>query len=373
MANPEIPFSDLSAQYATIKSEIDEAILRVISENAYIRGPYVNVFERQFAEFCDAKHCIGVGNGTDALFLILKALEIGPGDEVLVPAMTFIATSEAVSMAGAKPVFVDVDSDTYTIDPVDIERKVTLKTKAVIPVHLYGHPANMKRIREISDRHNLKVIQDSAQAHGAEIDGKPLIKYGDYLCFSFYPGKNLGAYGDAGAVVMNDDSMAEQIKMLSNHGRKSKYDHKFEGINSRMDGIQGAVLSIKLKRLTYWTQLRRNWASIYENILGGIKAITIPKTCFNSKHVYHLYTILAEDRDDLKKHLSSCGMCTGMHYPAALPFLQAYSKLDHVPADFPNAYKIQNQTLSIPMFPELGEKRALSVGRAIQNYYKNGT
>ncbi|WP_147819499.1 DegT/DnrJ/EryC1/StrS family aminotransferase [Salidesulfovibrio onnuriiensis] len=365
----KIPFTDLNAQYAALEEDLQKAMARVIADKAFIRGPYTEKFETEFAEYCGARHCVGVGNGTDAIYLALKAMEIGPGDEVLVPAMTFVATSEAVTMSGATPVFVDVDPASYTMNPAEAEKKITPKTKAVIPVHLYGHPADMTAIRILADTHGLKIIQDAAQAHGAGIDGMPIAGYGDCQTYSFYPGKNLGAYGDAGAVVTNDDKLAGKVKMLANHGRTSKYDHKFEGINSRMDGLQGAILSVKLNHLKDWTGLRCRWAKLYSQALKGINQITPPAVRDGADHVYHLYVVMANNRDALQKHLSEHDIATGIHYPIALPFLEAYSRMQHVKTDFPVAAAMQEKALSLPMFPELEGKKILQVVDAIKDFY----
>ena len=313
MSNVKIPFMDLSAQYAAIEPEITSVMAEVIAANAYIRGPFVEQFEEDFAAYSHTNHCIGVANGTDALFLALKAMGIGPDHEVLVPAMTFVATSEAVTMAGATPVFVDIDPVTFTLDPDAMAKKISPRTKAVIPVHLYGHPADMKSIRKLADHYNLKIIQDGAQAHGATIGDTPIATFGDCTCFSFYPGKNLGAYGDAGGVVTNDETLAQQIRMLANHGRKSKYDHEFEGVNSRMDGLQGGVLSVKLKYLDTWTDLRRTWAGMYDNALKDLDGVATPTMSNGIGHAYQLYVILAEDRDALRAYLADRGIATGVH------------------------------------------------------------
>ena len=370
MVKKKIHFVDLKVQYKNIKQEVDQAIQNVIADTAFIRGKYVQEFEKNFAVYCEAKYCIGVGNGTDALFIALKSLNVGPGDEVIVPANTFIATSEAVSMTGASVVFVDCDPETYNIDVNLIESKITSKTKAIIPVHLYGQPANMTVISDISKRHDLKIIQDCAQAHGATIDGKPLIYFGDVLCFSFYPGKNLGAYGDAGAVVTNDDDIAEKALMFANHGRTGKYNHEFEGINSRMDGLQGSILNVKLKYLNQWTECRIKNAAVYDQLLKDLSHIELPKASPNVKHVYHLYVIRTKRRDALQKFLKETGIATGIHYPIALPNLKAYKHLDHKGNDFPVANQYQNEILSIPMYPELSEDMMEYVSQKIISFFR---
>jgi dTDP-4-amino-4,6-dideoxygalactose transaminase len=362
----KVPFVDLKMQHQSICEELASAIQNVIHDTAFIRGKYVKEFATNFSKFCEAKYCIGVGNGTDALFVALKSLKIGEGDEVVVPANTFIATSEAVSMTGAKVVFADCDPNNYCMDLNFLQQAITPKTKAVIPVHLYGCPADMTKIRNIADKHDLKIVQDCAQAHGAEISGKALSKFGDILCFSFYPGKNLGAYGDAGAIVLNDADLAERIEMFANHGRKDKYNHEYEGINSRMDGIQGAVLNVKLRRLEEWTEKRRKNASHYDNLLRNIPGIHVPKSDDSIKHVYHLYVIRSKKRDELRHHLGNKGISTGIHYPVALPNLNAYRYLGYKPEDFPVASMYQDEILSLPMFPELTEEMIEYVACQIQ-------
>ena len=355
----EIPFVDLKAQYASIKGEIDQAISDVISSSAFIGGPFVKAFESSFAAFCGAKHCIGVGNGTDAIFLVLKAMGIGRGDEVITAANSFIATSEAITMAGARVVFVDIDSRTFNIDPSKLENKITTKTKAIIPVHLYGQPAEMDPILEIARNHGLKVIEDAAQAHGATYKGRRVGTLGDAACFSFYPGKNLGAYGDGGAIVTSDDELAIKARMLANHGRVDKYDHKIEGVNSRLDGLQAAILSAKLPHLSAWTESRRKNAKLYNELLTGISSIETPVEAAEVKSVYHLYVIRVKNglRSQLQQHLKNMGVSTGIHYPIALPALSAYSYLNHRDGDFPTAISASKEILSLPMFPELNEEQ----------------
>jgi len=352
-----IPLVDLKVQYLSIKNEIDEAIERVIADTAFINGKYVQEFEVNFSQYCSAKHCIGVGNGTDAIFIALKALRIGPGDEVIVPANTFVATSEAVTQAGATVVFVDCDPETYNINLNLIESAINSKTKAIVPVHLYGQPADMHRIREISDNYGLKIIQDCAQAHGATIDSSSLVNYGDILCYSFYPGKNLGAYGDAGAIVMNDDALATHARMIANHGRIGKYDHEFEGTSSRMDGLQGAILNVKLRYLPDWTRKRQKNAASYNHLLEKFEAVVTPYVMDSANHVYHLYVIRTKRRDELQGYLKQNGISAGIHYPTALPNLKAYKHLKHSPDDFPVANQYQDEILSLPMFPELKEEQ----------------
>lgn len=348
-----IPFVDLKIQNKRIGNEIYRVIVNLISETSFIRGKYVEEFEKNFAAFCEAKFCLGVGSGTDALFIALKALDVGIGDEVILPANSFIATSEAVTMTGARVVFVDCDPECYNIDLNLIESKITANTKAIIPVHLYGQSVDMTAISDLAKKHDLKIVQDCAQAHGATFDNKALSHFGNVLCFSFYPGKNLGAFGDAGAVVTNDAALAQKAAMIANHGRIKKYDHEFEGINSRMDGIQGAVLNVKLKYLEERNRSRHKRADFYTKLLKGVGDVKLPSCLPKSSHVYHLYVIRSEARNELKSYLDNEGISTGIHYPIALPNLKAYSYLSHKPQDFPVASQYQDQILSLPMYPEL--------------------
>ena len=295
----KIPLVDLKAQYERIKDEINAAIQEVIATSAFIGGPYVRAFEEAFAKFCGVKHCIGVGNGTDALFIALKSLGIGAGDEVITASNSFIATSEVITMTGAQVVFCDIDPKTYNIDVSQIEAKIAPQTKAIIPVHLYGQPADMDPLLELACRYGLKIVEDAAQAHGARYKGQMVGSLGDAACFSFYPGKNLGAYGDGGAIVTNDDELALKIRMFANHGRVDKYDHKIEGMNSRLDGLQAAILSVKLKYLEEWTEARRQLAYLYNNLLADSEIVT-PVEIENARSVYHLYVVrLRNDTRDL--------------------------------------------------------------------------
>ena len=364
-----IPFVDLKKQYKSIKGEIDKAISEVIEKTAFVGGPFRKSFEENFAAFCGVKNCVGVGNGTDALCISLRAMDIGPGDEVITAANSFIATSEAISMAGAKVVFVDIDPGTYNIDINKIEEKITERTKAIIPVHLFGQPADMDSILDIANRHSLKVLEDAAQAHGAMYKERKIGSIGDTACFSFYPGKNLGAYGDGGAIVTNDDELAERAQMIANHGRLDKYDHKFEGVNSRLDGIQAAILEVKLKHLPEWTEQRRQNAYLYKRYLKGSGVVT-PVEIPEAKAVYHLYVVRVNDgkREKLQDYLKSFGIATGIHYPIALPNLTAYEYLKHKEADFAEASKASREILSLPMFPELEEEQIAFVAEKIKEF-----
>ena len=364
-----IPFVDLRAQHLSIASEIDDAFASVVAETAFIAGKYAAEFEADFAAYCQARHCVGVANGTDALFLVLKALGIGRGDEVIVPANTFIATSEAVSSTGARVVFADVDPKTYNLDVEQAEARLTPRTRAIIAVHLYGQPAPMEALADLCRRSGVQLVQDCAQAHGATLHGKPLSAFGGPLCFSFYPAKNLGAYGDAGAIVTGDGDLAQACRVRSNHGRSSKHEHAVEGVNSRLDGLQGAVLTVKLRHLESWLERRRAIAATYDRLLEGAGDVVTPWVAEGARHVYHLYVIRTAHRDALRAHLEERGVQTGIHYPIALPNLEAYRHLGHRPEDFPVASRYQSQVLSLPMYPELSGEMAARVASEIRAFF----
>jgi len=349
-----IPFVDLKIQYLSIKDQVDRAITDVISNSAFIGGSHVKQFEKEFAEYCGSKHCIGVGNGTDSLYIALKSLGIGRGDEVITSAFSFIATSEAITLSGAKTVFVDIDPFSYNINVNKIEEKITDKTKAIIPVHLYGRPAEMDKIEKIAKKYDLKIIEDAAQAHGANYMGRKVGSMGDIASFSFYPGKNLGAYGDGGALVTDNDDLADRARKIANHGRISKYDHEIEGVNSRLDGIQAAILNIKLAYLDKWTENRISNAETYYEQLKKSDLQT-PVNTNEVKSVFHLYVIRLQgrNRETFREKLSSEGIATGIHYPIALPYLKAYSYLNNNDNDFPEAKRASKEVVSLPMFPEL--------------------
>jgi dTDP-4-amino-4,6-dideoxygalactose transaminase len=365
----KIPLVDLKKQYKSIKNEIDEAVFNVISQSAFIGGSYVKSFETAFADFCNVKHCVGVGNGTDAIFLALKALGIGSGDEVITAANSFVATSEAITMTGAKVVFADINPVTYNISMGEVEQRITSKTKAIVPVHLYGQPADMEALQRIADQHGLKIVEDAAQAHGAMYRGLTVGSMGDMACFSFYPGKNLGAYGDAGAVVTDDQELAIKVRMLANHGRVEKYDHKMEGVNSRLDGLQAAVLSVKLKHLPAWNEQRRMNAYLYNQNLEKTEVIT-PIEIDDVKAVYHLYVVRVDKstRSVLQENLKSIGISTGVHYPIALPHLKAYAYLKHGVDAFPEATKASAEIVSLPMYPELTEQQIQYIAKHIGRF-----
>lgn len=353
----KVPFLDLKAQYSSIKDEIDAAVSAVIQETAFISGKFAEQFEEAFANYLGVDHCIGCANGTDAIEMALAAIGLQPDDEVIVPANSFIATSEAVTTAGGRVVFADVDPTSYNITVETITPKITDKTKAVIAVHLYGNPVDMDPIIDIAGRQNLKIFEDSAQAHGALYKGRHIGTIGDAGTFSFYPGKNLGAYGDAGAIVTNNAEINVFCRRIKNHGRLDKFDHELEGRNSRLDGIQGAILEVKLKHLEKWLEGRRSVAERYNELLSDVAGLTLPVQTEDSRHVYHLYVIQVDNRDEVRSRLKERGVSTGVHYPVALPFLGAYQHLKHSPADFPVAHRAMSRILSLPMCPELSQEQ----------------
>jgi dTDP-4-amino-4,6-dideoxygalactose transaminase len=348
-----VPLADLQLQYQTIKDEIDSAIAAVIRDSAFIRGPHVDAFEREFARAAEVKHCVSCANGTDALYLAMTALKVQPGDEVITTAHSWISTSAMITHAGATPVFCDTDGKTFTIDPAAIEAAITPRTVGIIPVHLYGQPADMRAITAIAEKHKLWVVEDCAQAHLARYRERPVGTFGVAATYSFYPGKNLGAMGDAGAVVTNDARLAERMAMLARHGGLVKHDHQIEGINSRLDGLQAAILSAKLRHLPAWTRARQDAARVYDAGLNQIEDVEVPQVAADRSHVYHLYTIKHPRRDALAAHLSANGVQTAINYPTALPFLAAYGRFKHCPEQFPNAYGDQGKILSLPMFAEI--------------------
>jgi dTDP-4-amino-4,6-dideoxygalactose transaminase len=348
-----VPFADLHLQYQTIKSDIDAAIASVIRDSAFIRGTYVDDFEAVFAAAVDAKHCVSCANGTDALYIAMAGLNVQRGDEVITTAHSWISTSAMITHAGGTAVFCDTDGSTFTIDPAAIENAITPRTVGIIPVHLYGQPADMDAIMAIAHRHQLWVIEDCAQAHLARYKDQQVGTFGSAATYSFYPGKNLGAMGDAGAIVTNDDSLARRMAMLARHGGLIKHQHEIEGINSRLDGLQAAILSAKLPHLPQWTRARQNAAAVYDAGLNQVPDVEIPQVAFDRTHVYHLYTVQHPRRDELATYLKANGVQTGINYPVALPFLEAYARFGHRPEQFPNAYRQQSRILSLPMFAEI--------------------
>jgi dTDP-4-amino-4,6-dideoxygalactose transaminase len=348
-----VPFNDLYAQYVSVKPEIDSAIAQTIETSAFVRGPAVAAFEDNFATLMGVPHCVSCANGTDALYIAMHALGVKPGDEVIVPAHSWISTSETVTQAGGTVVFCDTREADFTIDVHALEAKITDKTVGIIPVHLYGHPAQMDEVMRIAQKHDLWVIEDCAQAHLATFEGTKVGQFGDAATFSFYPGKNLGAMGDAGALVTGDAQLAQRAARFARHGGLVKGSHEIEGINSRMDGMQAAILNVKLNYIENWTVQRQAAAAKYLARLSGLDEVTLPRIDDGMQHVWHLFVIQHEDRDGLASFLREKGVQTAINYPTALPFLEAYRKFNHAPDDFPNAYHHQSRILSLPIFPEI--------------------
>lgn len=362
----QVPFVDLKAQYLSIKNEIDAAINNVINETAFIGGTYVKGFEAEFAKLYGVKHCIGVANGTDSLFIMMKMLGIGAGDEVITTAYSWISSSETITQAGAKPVFVDID-EYFTIDVNKIEASINENTKAIIPVHIHGQMCNMDAIMDIAQKHNLAVIEDCAQSHFSVYKGKRAGTIGIGGSFSFYPGKNLGAYGDAGCILTDDDALAEKCRMYANHGALKKHQHIIEGINSRLDGLQAAILTAKLPHIINWTKKRQHNTSLYNKYLQGISNIQLPQLRANTEHSYHLYVIKAEKRDELKAFLNNNGIETAIHYPTALPNMECYKHAQH--KAFPVSTNNESVILSLPMYPELQEEAIEYIAQKIREFY----
>ena len=367
----KVPFVDLKVQYQSIKEDMDKAIFDVINNTAFIGGKVVEDFEKEFAKLYGVKHCISAANGTDSLFIVMKMLGIGEGDEVITVANSWISSSETISQTGAKPVFVDIDPDYYSINEDLLEAAITTNTKLIIPVHLHGQMCDMDKIMEIANKHNIPVMEDCAQSHFSEFNGQRAGPIGLAGSFSFYPGKNLGAYGDAGCIITNDDELAKKCRMYARHGALKKHMHEIEGINSRLDGLQAAVLSVKLPYIVNWTENRIANAERYRKVLKGIDEISLPALRPNSKHSYHLFVIRAEKRDELAKFLKENGIGTAIHYPTALPNLKAYEYLNYSRSDFPVASAYENKILSLPMYPELSEEMINTVAEKIKLFYSN--
>jgi len=364
-----IPFVDLKAQYASIKDEVNAAIQRVLESCQFTLGSEVAEFEEGFAAYCHARHAIGVNTGTSALHLALLAAGTGPDDEVITVPFTFVATVAAIYYTGAKTVFVDVDPRSLTMDVNAIEAAITDRTKAIIPVHLYGQPADMDPILEIAQRRGLVVIEDACQAHGAEYKGRRVGSLGDMGCFSFYPGKNLGAYGEGGMVVTDNLEYTRVIRMLRDWGAEQKYQHVLKGYNYRMEGIQGAVLGVKLRYLELWTDARRSHAAHYGRLFSGT-GVRIPRAMANTRHVYHIYAIRTQQRQAWQDALHKQGIQTGIHYPIPVHLLPAYADLGYKLGDFPHSEAAANEVLSLPMYPELNEEQRESVASAVRNLYQ---
>lgn len=375
----EVPFLDLKMQYQSIKKDVDPAIQDVIDNTAFILGKAVSDFEQKFAEAHRVKYCLGTSSGTDGNHIALWALGIKPGDEVILPANTFIATAWGATLCGAKPVFVDCQPDSYNIDPVKVEAAITAKTRAIIAVHLYGQPADLDTLRQIAGKHNLFLVEDAAQAHLAEYNGKRVGGLSDACSFSFYPGKNLGAYGEGGAVTTNNDEIYNYMKKIREHGQSKKYYHATHGHNYRMEGIQGAVLGVKLNYLPEWTNGRRRVAEAYRQLLGDFDKIILPKEMTWAKHVYHLYVIRvkpenpgnrSETRDKLQKFLNEKSISTGLHYPVPLHKQECFADLGYNSGDFPVTEELAETGLSLPMFPELSDEQINYVAGKIKEFFE---
>ncbi len=366
---PTIPLADLRRDYASIRSEIDEAIDRVLQRGWFVLGQEVESFEAEFASYCGAAHAVGVGNGTDAIQLGLWAAGIGPGDEVVIPALTAAFSAMAVSMTGATPVFADIDPVRYTLDPASFEAAITPRTAAVLPVHLYGCPADMAPILEIARQHNLLVMEDAAQAHGARYQGERVGALADVAAFSFYPSKNLGAYGDGGAIVTDDAALAEKVRMLRHGGQSRTYEHEILGTNSRLDEIQAAILRTKLQRLDPWNERRRTLAARYDSGLDGLGDLALPTVPDGVEHVFHLYVVRTQFRKPLQDYLAGAGVGTGVHYPKAVDQQGAYASLGYESGSCPNAEQAATEVLSLPMFPQLTEQELDQAVRLIRFFY----
>lgn len=365
----KIPFVDLKAQYQSIKKEMDNAIKEVIENTAFIGGAGVKAFEANFAKLLGVDHVVACANGTDSLYIIMKALGIGPGDEVITVANSWISSSETIGQTGAKPVFVDIEPTYLSMDVQLLEQKITPKTKAVIAVHLHGQMADIEAIKDICDAHNLFLIEDCAQSHLSEANGRIAGTIGTAGSFSFYPGKNLGAYGDAGCIVTNDGELATKCRRFANHGALKKHHHEIEGINSRLDGLQAAVLNVKLPQLKAWTSARQQNANLYREAFSAIPQIKCIAEKPNTKHSYHLFIILSEERDALKAHLEAAGIETAIHYPTPLPLLNAYVAEGYSVVDFPHAALSSKQVLSLPMYPELTAEQISYIANSIKAFY----
>jgi dTDP-3-amino-3,4,6-trideoxy-alpha-D-glucose transaminase len=365
----QIPLVDLRAQYRQLKPEIDTAIAKVLDECTFILGPAVDEFEKRFADYIGVRHAVGVSSGLDALQLALTALNVGPGDEVIVPANTFVATALAVTAVGARPLLVDCDARTYTIDPSLLEESITPRTRAIIPVHLAGQAADMQPILRLAQRYDLRVIEDAAQAHGTLYRDRRCGSLAAAGCFSFYPGKNLGAYGDGGAVTTDDSALAAKLRTLRNYGQRAKYEHVVKGINARLDSLQAAVLSVKLRRLDQWNAQRRERAALYRELLAGIGDVTIQPPAAYTDHIYHLFIIESAHRDALRLHLKESGVETGIHYPVPIHLLPAYADLQYTRGDFPITENLAAHSLSLPMFPEITEAQVRYVAAQIATFF----
>jgi len=369
MVQQPIPMVDLQAQYARIKGEVDAAVARVIESAHFIKGEDCALFEREFAAYCGAAHAVGVANGTDALVVALRAYGVAAGDEVVTVANTFIATGEAILLNGARPVFVDVDPATFTMDASLVEKAITPRTKVILPVHLYGHPADMGPINAVAARHGIPVLEDAAQAHGAETEGRRAGTLGHAACFSFYPGKNLGAYGDAGCVVTNDREFAARVRQIANHGGgANKYDNVVVGMNSRLDSVQAAVLRVKLGHLEQWNAERRERVRAYAEALADVPGIVVPRERAGARSAWHLFTVRATDRDGLQKQLAAQGISTAVHYPRPIHLQPAMAAAGGRPGDLPVSERLSREVLSLPLYPELPLDALARVAAVVRSY-----
>ena len=369
----KVPFMDLAAHQAPFRSAYLRAVEQVIDSGAYAGGPFVERFEQEFAAYCGTRTAVGVGSGTEALWLTMLAMGIGPGDEVITVPMTFVATVEAIRFTGARPVFVDIDPMTYTMDPAAVERAVTVRTKAIMPVHLFGQPAAMRPLVEIARRHRLRVIEDAAQAHGAEYAGEKAGSLGDAGCFSFYPGKNLGAFGEAGAVTTDDERLAQRLRALRDHGQSKKYQHEVLGWNARMDGIQAAVLSAKLPHLDAWNHARRGNSLHYRRALSGIREITLPAEALATGHAWHIHAVRARGRQGLLKWFQQEGIGYGLHYPVPVHLQPACRDLGYQTGDFPVSEQCADEFVSLPIGPELNQASLDQVISALVRWARPAT
>jgi dTDP-4-amino-4,6-dideoxygalactose transaminase len=365
----KVPFIDLAAQYKSLKPEIDQALSSVLTSGGFIGGEAVKTFERNFADLCGVNECVGLGNATDGIFLALKALGVGSGDEVITPAWSWISSAEVISIAGATPVFADVDPELFTINQKEIQSKITSKTKAIIVVHLYGQMVEVEPIKNLCNQKNLFLIEDCSQAHLSDYNGVKAGSVGNCGVFSFYPTKNLGAYGDAGCLVTSNHELATKVRRLANHGGLHKDEHLFDGTNSRLDSLQAAILNVKLKHLTAWTMKRIANAQLYKDNLKDVRSISLPIVRQNTVHSFHLFVILAKDRDELKDFLEEKGIQTLVHYPKALPFEPAYAYLKHSEDDFRVSAGLQKSVLSLPVHPELTDEQIQYVCGMIRSFY----
>jgi len=366
----KVPFVDLKSQYQLVKMEILNDLEEVCEKTSFILGPFVKKFEENFSHYIGSKYCVALNSGTASDQLAIQTL-IQPGDEVITTPNTFIATSEAITAAGGKVKFVDIEEDSYNLDPTKLEAVITKNTKVIVPVHLYGQPADMDPIMEIARAHNLHLVEDAAQAHGAEYKGKKAGTLGDAAAFSFYPGKNLGAYGEGGSVTTDSEKIAEFVRMYRDHGSKEKYIHEFEGNNMRMEGFQGAVLNVKLKYLDDWTEKRRRNARLYNQLFRDVEGIVVPKEMPYAKHVYHLYVIRVKEREKLQHYLDENGVASGFHYKYPLHLQKAYQHLGHKKGDFPVTEKVMKEIISLPMYPELTKEQIEYVAHHVIKFVKN--